>query len=97
MKTIAFETVEELMEFVKGFEVPEDKTLVYSYYSLTATLRDKKGNRTVDQESDRYNDREIGSRDCITDLKLAESRRHPNDTAWMIKQPTIITEKKESK
>ena len=97
MKTITFETVEELMEFVKGFEVPGDKTLVYSYYSLTATLRDKKGNRTVDQESDRYIDTELGSRDCITDLKLAESRRHPNNTAWMMKIPTIITEKKESK
>ena len=93
MKTITFDTAEELMEFVKGFEVPEDKTLVYSYYSLTATLRDKKGNRTVDQESDRYNDREIGTRDTITEMKLAESRRHRNDTAWMIKKPTIITEK----
>ena len=93
MKTIAFETVEELMEFVKGFEVPEDKTLVYSYYSLTAALRDKKGNRTVKQESDKYIDREIGTRDAITEMKIAESRRHRNDTAWMIKQPTIITEK----
>ena len=93
MKTITFETVEELMEFVKGFEVPEDKTLVYSYYSLTATLRNKKGNRTVDQESDKYIDREIGTRDAITEMKMAESRRHGNDTAWMMKQPTIITEK----
>lgn len=97
MKTITFETVEELMEFVKGFEVPEDKTLIYSYYSLTATLRDKKGNRTVDQESDKYIDREIGTRDTITEMKMAESKRHRNNTAWMIKQPTIITEKKESK
>ena len=93
MKTITFETAEELAKFVKDFEVPEDKTLVYSYYSLTATLRDKKGNRTVNQESDKYIDREIGSRDTITEIKMAESRRHPNDTAWMIKQPTIITEK----
>ena len=93
MKTISFETAEELAEFVKGFEVPQDKTLVYSYYSLTAVLRDKKGNRTVDQESDKYIDREIGSRDTITEIKMAESRRHPNDTAWMIKQPVITTEK----
>ena len=93
MKTIVFETAEELAEFVKGFEVPEDKTLIYSYYSLTATLRDRKENRTVDQESDRYNDREIGVWDTITEMKLAESRRHRNDTAWMIKKPTIITEK----
>ena len=95
MKTIVFETAEELAEFVKGFEVPEDKTLIYSYYSLTATLRDKKGNRTVDQESDKYIDREIGTRDTITEMKMAESRRNPNDTAWMIKQSTIITEKGE--
>ena len=97
MKTIVFKTTEELAEFVRGFEAQQGKTLVYSYFSLTAALRDRKENRTVDQESDMYNDREIGSRDCITDLKLAESRRHPNDTVWMIKQPTIITEKKESK
>ena len=44
-----------------------------------------------------YNDREIGSRDTITEMKMAESKRHRNNTAWMIKQPTIITEKKESK
>ena len=97
MKTIVFETAEELAEFVKGFEVPQDKTLVYSYFSLTAALRDKKGNRTVDQESDRYIDREMGTRDTITEMKMAESRRHRNDTAWMIKQPIIKTEKKESK
>jgi len=92
-----FKTADELVEFVKGFEEQQGKTLEVSYFKLTAVLRDRKENRTVDQESDMYNDREIGSRDCITDLKLAESRRHPNDTAWMMKQPTIITEKKESK
>ena len=42
MKTIVFETAEELAEFVKGFEVPEDKTLVYSYYSLRPHLETKK-------------------------------------------------------
>ena len=88
-----FKTTEELAEFVKGFEVPQDKTLVYSYYSLTAVLRDKKKNRTVDQESDRYIDREMGTRDTITEMKMAESKRHRNDTAWRIKQPTIKTEK----
>ena len=93
MKTIVFETAEELAEFVKGFEAQQGKTLVYSYFSLTATLRDKKENRTVDQESDKYIDREMGTRDAITEMKMAESRRHRNDTAWMIKQPTIITEK----
>ena len=93
MKTIVFETAEELIKFVKDFEVPTDKTLDVSYFKLTAVLRDRKENRTVDQESDKYIDREIGSRDTITELKMAESRRHRNDTAWMMKQPTIITEK----
>ena len=52
-----FKTTEELAEFVKGFEEQQGKTLVYSYFKLTAVLRDKKENRTVDQESDRYNDK----------------------------------------
>ena len=97
MKTIVFETAEELIKFVKDFEVPTDKTLDVSYFKLTAVLRDRKENRTVDQESDRYNEREIGVWDTITEMKLAESRRHRNSTAWMIKQPIIKTEKKESK
>ena len=88
-----FKTTEELAEFVKGFEEQQGKTLEVNYFRLTAVLRDRKENRTVDQESDRYIDREMGTRDAITDLKLAESRRHRNNTAWMIKQPTIITEK----
>ena len=95
MKTIVFKTAEELAEFVKRFEAQQGKTLVYSYFSLTAELRDRKENRTVDQESDRYINREIGSRDTITEMKMAESRRNPNDTAWMIKQPAITTEKGE--
>jgi len=89
MKTIVFKTAEELAEFVKGFEEQQGKTLYVSYCKLTAVLRDRKENRTVDQESDKYNDREIGSRDCVTDMKMAENRRHRNDTAWMMKQPTI--------
>ena len=95
MRTIVFETAEELIKFVKDFEVPTDKTLDVSYFKLTAVLRDKKENRTVDQESDKYIDREIGTRDTITEIKMAESRRHRNDTAWMNKQSTIITEKGE--
>ena len=89
MKTIVFKTTEELAEFVKGFEVPQDKTLVYSYFSLTAALKDRKGNRTVDQESDKYIDREIGSRDTITEMKMAESRQHRNSPAWWMMKPTI--------
>ena len=88
-----FKTTEELTEFVKEFEEQQGKTLDVSYFKLTAVLRDKKENRTVDQESDRYIDREMGTRDTITEMKMAESRRHRNDTAWMMKQPTIITEK----
>ena len=88
-----FKTTEELTEFVKEFEEQQGKTLDVSYFKLTAVLRDKKENRTVDQESDKYIDREIGTRDAITEMKMAESRRHRNDTAWMIKQPIMITEK----
>ena len=88
-----FKTVEELVEFVNEFKEQQGKTLEVNYFRLTAVLRDRKENRTVDQESDRYIDREIGTRDAITEMKIAESRRHRNDTAWMIKQPTIITEK----
>ncbi len=88
-----FKTTEELAEFVKGFKEQQGKTLEVSYFKLTAVLRDRKENRTVDQESDMYSDREMGTRDAITEMKMAESRRHRNDTAWMIKQPTIITEK----
>jgi|TARA_Y100000034_G_scaffold51479_1_gene63298 hypothetical protein len=88
-----FKTTEELAEFVRGFEEQQGKTLEVSYFKLTAVLRDKKENRTVDQESDRYIDREMGTRDTITEMKMAESKRHRNDTAWMIKQPIIKTEK----
>ena len=84
-----FKTTEELAEFVKGFEAQQGKTLVYSYFSLTAVLRDRKENRTVDQESDGYNDREIGVWDTVTELKLAESRRHRNNPAWWMMKPTI--------
>ena len=84
-----FKTAEELVEFVKGFKAQQGKTLVYSYFSLTATLRDKKENRTVDQESDKYIDREIGSRDTITEMKMAESRQHRSIPAWWMMKPTI--------
>ena len=93
----SFKTTKELVEFVKEFKEQQGKTLDVSYFKLTAILRDKKENRTVDQESDKYIDREIGTRDAITEMKMAESRRHPNNTAWMIKQPIMITEKKENK
>ena len=84
-----FKTTEELLEFVKEFKEQQGKTLEVSYFKLTAVLRDRKENRTVDQESDKYIDREIGTRDSMTELKMAESRRHPSDTAWMMKEPKI--------
>ena len=93
MKTKIFKTAKELVEFVKEFEERPDKTLDISYFKLTVVLRTKQENRSIDQESDKYIDREIGTRDTITEMKMAESRRHRNDTAWMIKKPTIITEK----
>ena len=84
-----FKTAEELVEFVNEFKEQQGKTLAYSYFSLTAALRDKKENRTVDQESDNYIDREIGSRDTITEMKMAESRQHRNNPAWWMMKPTI--------
>ena len=84
-----FKTAEELAEFVKGFEAQQGKTLVYSYFALKAALRDKKENRTVDQESDKYIDREIGSRDTITEMKMAENRQHRNNPVWWMMKPTI--------
>ena len=88
-----FKTAEELAEFVKGFEEQQGKTLYVSYCKLTAVLRDRKENRTVDQESDKYIDREIGSRDTITEMKLAESRQHRNNPAWWMMKPTMKTER----
>ena len=96
MKTMVFETAEELAEFVKGFEAQQGKTLVYSYFSLTAALRDKKKNRTVDQESDKYIDREIGSRDTVTEMKMAESRQHRNNPAWWMMKPAMVKQKGEA-
>ena len=56
MKTKIFKTAEELTEFVKEFEESQGKTLDIDYFKLTVVLRARRDNRTVDQESDKYND-----------------------------------------
>ena len=71
MKTKIFKTTEELTEFIKGFEEKQGKTLDVDYFKLTVALRTKHENRTVDQESDKYIDRELGTIDSITDMKRA--------------------------
>ncbi len=88
-----FNTTEELTEFVKGFEEQQGKTLDVNYFKLVAVLRDKKENRTVDQETDKYIDRELGTIDSITDMKRAENTQRPVETKWMIQKPTTMTVK----
>ena len=93
MKTKIFKTAEELTEFVKEFEESQGKTLDIDYFKLTVVLRARRDNRTVDQESDKYNDMELGTRDSITDMKVAENRQRPAETKWMIQKPTTMTNK----
>ena len=88
-----FETAEELAEFVNEFEEQQGKTLDVSYFKLIAILRDRKENRTVDQESDKYLDRELGTIDSITDMKRAENTQRPIETKWMMHKPTTMTNK----
>jgi hypothetical protein len=90
----SFKTTKELVEFVKGFEEQQDKTLDVNYFKLIAVLRDKPKNRTIDQESDKYIDRELGTIDSITDMKRTENMQHPAETKWMIhKAKTMIKNK----
>ena len=90
----SFKTTKELVEFVKGFEEQQDKTLDVNYFKLIAVLRDKPKNRTIDQESDKYIDRELGTIDSITDMKRTENMQHPAETKWMIhKTKTMIKNK----
>ena len=64
-----FNTTEKLVEFVNGFEEQQGKTLDVNYFKLVAVLRDKRENRTIDQESDKYIDRELVAIDYIKDIK----------------------------
>jgi len=95
MKTKIFKTTEELTEFVKEFKERKGKTLDVNYFKLTVVLRDRKENRTVDQESDKYIDRELGTIDSITDMKRAENTQRPVESKWMIQKPTTMTEETE--
>ena len=100
MKTRVFKTAEELIEFMKEFEekwadddLYVNKTVDVNYSKLTVTLRPRNKNRTVDQESDKYIDRELGTIDSITDMKRAENTQRPVETKWMIQKPTTMTVK----
>ena len=100
MKTRVFKTAEELIEFMKEFEekwadddLYVNKTVDVNYSKLTVTLRPRNKNRTVDQETDKYLDRELGTIDSITDMKRAENTQRPVETKWMIQKPTTMTVK----
>ena len=93
MKTKIFKTTEELTEFVKEFKERQDKTLDIDYFKLTVTLRAKHENRTIDQESDKYIDKELGTIDSITDMKRAENLQHPSKSKWMTRKPKTMTVK----
>jgi len=102
MKTRVFKTAKELIEFMKEFEekwadddLYVNKTVDVNYSKLTVTLRPRNKNRTVDQECDKYIDRELGTIDSITDMKRAENTQRPAETKWMIQKPTTMTEETE--
>ena len=90
MKTKRFKTTKELVEFIKEFEERQDKTLDIDYFKLTVTLRTKHENRTIDQESDKYIDKELGTIDSITDMKRAENLQHPSKSKWMTRKPKTM-------
>jgi len=93
MKTKIFKTTEGLTEFVKEFKERQGKTLAVDYFKLTVVLRAKRENRTVDQEADKYIDRELGTIDSITDMKRAENAQRPAESKWMTRKPTTMTVK----
>ncbi len=100
MKTRVFKTAKELIEFMKEFEekwadddLYVNKTVDVNYSKLTVTLRPRNKNRTVDQETDKYLDRELGTIDSITDMKRAENTQRPVESKWMLQKPTTMTVK----
>ena len=93
MNAKRFKTTKELVEFIKEFEERQDKTLDIDYFKLTVTLRTKHENRTIDQESDKYIDKELGTIDSITDMKRAENLQHPSKSKWMTRKPKTMTVK----
>ena len=90
MKTKIFKTIKELTKFVKEFKEWQDKALDIDYFKLTVTLRTKHENRTIDQESDKYIDKELGTIDSITDMKRAENLQHPSKSKWMTRKPKTM-------
>lgn len=97
MKTKTFTTVEKLLEFVKEFEdkwAKHDlylgKTIDIDYCNLTVTLRKRRKNRRVENESITYLYRDIGMNDSLSLMRLMEKAQHPSDTTWMLKRPITI-------
>ena len=90
-KKWSFKATKELVEFVKEFKEQQGKTLDVDYFKLVAVLRNRQENRIVDQESDKYIDKELGTIDSITDMKRAENIQHPSESKWMTrKERTMI-------
>ena len=89
----SFKTTKELVEFVKEFKEQQGKTLDVDYFKLVAVLRNRQENRIVDQESDKYIDKELGTIDSITDMKRAENAQRPAESKWMTRKPTTMTVK----
>ena len=89
----SFKTTKELVEFVKEFKEQQGKTLDVDYFKLVAVLRNRQENRIVDQESDKYIDKELGTIDSITDMKRAENTQHPSKSKWMTRKPKTMTVK----
>ena len=92
-KKWSFKTTKELVEFVKEFKEQQSKILHVDYLKLIAVLRNRQENRTVDQESDKYIDKELGTIDSITDMKRTENMQHPAETKWMIHKARTMIKK----
>ena len=88
-----FGTVEELLEFVKGFKENPSEYIDVSYFKLTAVLRPKQ-NRKLENESDKYFYRDIGVQDSLSLMKITEKNQRPSDTAWMLKKSITMTKEK---
>ena len=89
----SFKTTKELVEFVKEFKEQQGKTLDVDYFKLVAVLRNRQENRIVDQESDKYIDKELGTIDSITDMKRAENIQHPSESKWMTRKERTMIKK----
>ena len=87
-KKWSFSTVEGLLKFIKELEENPGEILNVDYFRLTAVLGNKQ-NRKLENESDKYIDREIAGQDSLTAMRIAEKKQHPSSTLWMLKIPTI--------